>query len=66
MKRILGIKVEAMFTGESAVLKEKRKEKKRVTRIFASVLKSANNRMASSLKFLANRFTDLDLERFLF
>jgi hypothetical protein len=38
------------------------REEKRTTRIFAAVLKSANNRMASSLTFLANRFTDLELE----
>jgi hypothetical protein len=38
-------------------------EWRRKTRIFATVLKAANNRMASSLTFLTNRFMDFDLER---
>jgi hypothetical protein len=42
------------------------RKKKRATRIFTAVLKAVNNRMASSLAFLANRFTVLDLERLCF
>jgi len=42
------------------------RKKKRATRIFTAVLKAVNNKMASSLAFLANRFTVLDLERLCF
>jgi hypothetical protein len=42
------------------------RKKKRATRIFTAVLKAVNNRMASSLVFLANRFTSFRFRKVVF